>query len=79
MLLGLCTKAKQYLLTATAVIMVLAGVYYLGGRAARRSKEIKAELEDNKRLQYTLDVKHDVINAVRRSDDSQLVADWMCD
>ncbi|CZV82337.1 Uncharacterised protein [Enterobacter hormaechei] len=83
MLLGLYIKAKQYLLTAAAVIMVLAGAYYFGGRAARRSMEIKAEREDNKRLQHTLDVKNDVINAVRRSDDAtvdaQLAADWMRD
>ncbi|HGG9109436.1 TPA: hypothetical protein ACJJYX_004328 [Enterobacter cloacae] len=83
MLLGLYIKAKQYLLTAAAVIMVLAGAYYLGGRAARWSMEIKAEREDNKRLQHTLDVKNDVINAVRRSDDAtvdtQLAADWMRD
>ncbi len=83
MLLGLYIKAKQYLLTAAAVIMVLAGAYYLGGLAARRSMEIKAEREDNKRLQHTLDVKNDVINAVRRSDDAtvdaQLAADWMRD
>ena len=79
MLLGLYIKAKQYLLTASAVIMVLAGAYCFGGRAARRSMEIKAEREDNKRLQHTLDVK----NAVRRSDDAtvdaQLAADWMRD
>ncbi|EPH6764629.1 hypothetical protein ACS0ON_004261 [Cronobacter dublinensis] len=83
MLLGLYSKAKQYLMTAAAVIMVLAGAYHLGGRAARRSMEIKAEREDNKRLQHTLDVKNDIINAVRRSDDAtvdaQLAADWMRD
>jgi hypothetical protein len=51
MLLGLYIKARQYLPTAAAVIMVLAGAYL--GRAARRSMEIKAEREDNKRLQHT--------------------------
>lgn len=66
MLLGLYIKARQYLLTAA----VLAGAYYLGGRAARQPMEIKAEREDNKCLQHTLDVKNDIINAVRRSDDA---------
>mgnify|MGYP007112681344 CR=1 FL=1 len=63
--------------------MVLAGAYYLGGRAARRSMEIKAEREDNKRLQHTVDVKNDVINEIRRADDAavdaQLSSDWMRD
>lgn len=83
MLAGLYAKVRQYLLTATAVIMVLAGAYYLGGSAARRSMEIKAHREEKKRLQNTVDVKNDVINTVRRKDDatvdSQLVADWMRD
>ncbi|HCC2472847.1 TPA: hypothetical protein M4147_000454 [Klebsiella variicola] len=83
MILGLYIKAWQYLLTAAAVNMVLAGAYYLGGQAARRSMEIKAEREDRKRLRHTLDVKNDVINAVRSSDDTtvdtQLAADWMRD
>jgi hypothetical protein len=56
---------------------------YLGGQAARRSMEIKAEREDRKRLRHTLDVKNDVINAVRSSHDTtvgaQLAADWMRD
>lgn len=83
MLLGLYIKARQYLLTAAAVIMVLAGAYYLGSKVARRSMEIKAGREDRKRLRHTLDVKNDVINAVRSSDDTtvdaQLAADWMRD
>ncbi|MDI7660469.1 hypothetical protein QLZ26_10185 [Cronobacter universalis] len=83
MLPGLYIKARQYLLTAAAVIMVLAGAYYLGDQAARRSMEIKAEREDKKRLRHTLDVKNDVINAVRSSDDTtvdaQLAADCMRD
>lgn len=83
MLPGLYIKARQYLLTAAAVIMVLAGAYYLGGQAARRSMDIKAEREDRKRLRHRLDVKNDVINAVRSSDDTtvdaQLAADWMRD
>ncbi|GKK23671.1 hypothetical protein [Klebsiella variicola] len=83
MILGLYIKAWQYLLTAAAVNMVLAGAYYLAGQAARRSMEIKAEREDRKRLRHTLDVKNDVINAVRSSDDTtvdtQLAADWMRD
>ncbi|HHO8379405.1 TPA: hypothetical protein ACRX87_003390 [Klebsiella pneumoniae] len=57
-------------MTAAAVIMVLAGAYYLGGQAARRSMEITAEREDRKRLRHTLDVKDDVINAVQSSDDT---------
>lgn len=83
MLFGLYIKARQYLLAAAAVITVFAGTYYLGALAARRSMEIKAEREDRKRLRHTLDVKNDVINAVRSSDDTtvdaQLAADWMRD
>ncbi|MDQ0431194.1 hypothetical protein ABIC12_002827 [Pantoea agglomerans] len=45
--------------------------------------EIKAEREDRKRLRHTLDVKNEVINAVRSSHDTtvgaQLAADWMRD
>jgi hypothetical protein len=38
-------RSNQYLLTAAAVIMVLAGAYYFVGRAARRSMEIKQNVK----------------------------------
>lgn len=83
MINGLISKAQQYLMTASAVILVLFGAYMLGGRAARRSVELKVERDEKKRIQHTVDVKNETINAVRKQGDdsvnTELIANWMRD
>ncbi|MCS5982292.1 hypothetical protein LNO78_29080 [Klebsiella pneumoniae subsp. pneumoniae] len=57
MIEGLIARIKAFVMTASAVIAVL-GAYILGGRAARRSAEIKNQREENKRLSTTIEVKN---------------------
>lgn len=83
MIEGLIAHIKTFVMTASAVIAVLLGAYILGGRAARRSAEIKDQREENKRLRATVEVKNETIDKVRRMDDdtvdSELSANWMRD
>lgn len=83
MIEGLIAHIKTFVMTASAVIAVLLGAYILGGRAARRSAEIKDQREENKRLRATVEVKNETIDKVRHMDDdavdSELSANWMRD
>lgn len=83
MIEGLIAHIKTFVMTASAVIAVLFGAYILGGRAARRSAEIKDQREENKRLRATVEVKNETIDKVRHMDDdtvdSELSANWMRD
>ncbi|URI72870.1 hypothetical protein M3X91_27065 (plasmid) [Klebsiella pneumoniae] len=45
MIEGLIARIKAFVMTASAVIAVLFGAYILGGRAARRSAEIKINVK----------------------------------
>ena len=67
---SLLSKVKSAIMTLAAVFFVLAGAYTWGGRAARRAMEEKAQRENNKRLQDTVDVKNATINDVRSKDAS---------
>jgi hypothetical protein len=55
----------------------------LGGRAARRSAEIKNQREENKRLSTTIEVKNETTDKIRRMGDGavddELSANWMRD
>lgn len=83
MMEGLIARIKAFVMTATAVIAVLFGAYILGGRAARRSAEIKNQREENKRLKTTVEVKNETTAKVRRMDDGavddELNANWLRD
>lgn len=83
MMEGLIARIKALVMTASAVIAVLLGAYILGGRAARRSAEIKNQREENKRLRTTFEVKNETTAKVRRMDDGavddELSANWMRD
>ncbi|HBL6736622.1 TPA: hypothetical protein LSH72_004010 [Klebsiella oxytoca] len=83
MIEGLIARIKAFAMTASAVIAVLLGAYILGGRAARRSAEIKNQREENKRLSTTVEVKNETTTKVRRMDDGavddELSANWMRD
>ncbi|WP_248187657.1 hypothetical protein, partial [Klebsiella pneumoniae] len=83
MIEGLIARIKAFVMTASAVIAVLVGAYILGGRAARRSAEIKNQREENKRLSTTVEVKNETTAKVRRMDDDavddELSANWMRD
>ena len=75
---SLLSKVKSTIMTLAAVFFVLVGAYTWGGRAARRAMEEKAQRENNKRLQGTVDVKNETINdasAVHR----ELRDKWMRD
>ncbi|AXD22169.1 TPA: hypothetical protein P5L65_003924 [Salmonella enterica subsp. enterica serovar Concord] len=80
---SLFSKLKIALITAAAVLLVLAGAYTMGGRAARQAMEEKARQDDRKRLQNTVDVKNETINEVRAKDASaihrELRDKWMRD
>ena len=69
MIEGLIARIKAFVMTASAVIAVLFGAYILGGRAARRSAEIKNQREENKRLSTTIEVKNETTDKIRRMGD----------
>ena len=75
---SLLSKVKSTIMTLAAVFFVLVGAYTWGGRAARRAMEEKAQRENNKRLQGTVDVKNETTkdaSAVHR----ELRDKWMRD
>lgn len=83
MIEGLIARIKAFVMTASAVITVLFGAYILGGRAARRSAEIKNQREENKRLSTVTEIRNETTSKVRRMDDdavdNELSANWMRD
>ncbi|PHM69579.1 hypothetical protein Xekj_02548 [Xenorhabdus sp. KJ12.1] len=74
-------KLTAFLYTALAIIAVLFAAYHMGGRAARKSIEIKRRQEENQRLQTTLDVKKEVEHEVQQKEIGAAVTelrnDWM--
>ncbi|MDE9454574.1 hypothetical protein [Xenorhabdus bovienii] len=75
------TKLKSAFYTVLAVIAVLFAAYQMGGKAVRKSVEVKRRREDNKRLQTTLDVKNEVQDEVQQKESgaaaNELRNDWM--
>lgn len=82
-LAALSVKVRAALATVSAVVLVLLGAYYWGGRAAKKAVAIKEAHEENKRLNETVKVGHDnEIKISRKSADtvhSELDAEWMRD
>ncbi|WP_244590805.1 hypothetical protein [Xenorhabdus hominickii] len=74
-------KLKTFLYTSLSIIAVLFAAYHMGGRAARKSVEIKRRQEENQRLQTTLDVKKEVEHEVQQKEigvaAAELRNDWM--
>lgn len=83
MIAGLISRFKALWMTALAVILVVFGAYCWGGRAAKRAVEIKAQRDENKRLQHTVDMKNEAVNVVRSKDDDTIARElndkWMRD
>ncbi|KLU17163.1 MULTISPECIES: hypothetical protein [Xenorhabdus] len=75
------SKIKSALYTGLSVIAVLFAAYLIGGRAAKKSVEIKRRQEENQRLQTTLDVKKEVEHEVQQKEIGAAVTelrnDWM--
>ncbi|MEQ4694007.1 hypothetical protein [Providencia manganoxydans] len=74
-------KIKIILFTMLAVIFVLFSLYKLGGRAARKTFELKQNKYTIARLNKTTSVNNEVENEIRSKTDDAVVNelrnDWM--
>ncbi|MDC9582365.1 hypothetical protein PSI15_12460 [Xenorhabdus sp. PR6a] len=74
-------KLTAFLYTALAVIAVLFTAYHLGGKAAKKSMEIKRRKDEIERLKITLDTRNEVEHEVQSKSSiavvDELRNDWM--
>lgn len=74
---------KRYAVAALAILLVLVGAYGAGGRASRRSLELKQAEDEAKRLQAAnkgmRDAKNHVSNLPAGGAADELRRDWMRD
>ncbi|CDL80960.1 hypothetical protein [Xenorhabdus szentirmaii] len=74
-------KLTAFLYTALAVIALLFSAYHLGGKAVRKSMEIKRRKDEVERLKVTLDARSEVEHEVHSKSSiaviDELRNDWM--
>lgn len=75
------TKLKSAVYTLLAVIAVLFTAYHMGGRAARKSMEIKRRSDELERIRTTLDTRNDIEHEIQAMDVTavadELRSDWL--
>ncbi|KMJ45166.1 hypothetical protein AB204_10760 [Xenorhabdus khoisanae] len=75
------SKIKSVTYITLAVIAVLFTAYQSGGKAAKKSVEIKRRRDENERLQSTIDAKREIEHEIRQKDAgdaaTELRNDWM--
>ncbi|GAA0353201.1 hypothetical protein L9H26_19220 [Morganella psychrotolerans] len=74
-------KLKSAIYTILAVVAVLFTAYHMGGRAAKKSMEIKRRSDALARIRTTLDTRNDIEHEIQAKDGTavadELRSDWL--